>query len=326
MFARKDVDFLNRIFEASIKGVLRLQYYILLLLVFFCPQIINANEVEQRVLVFYPQIREPFLKIFTDMVDGIENCFDGPVVRFPLPKQLTKTAVMARIKQNNIDVVIALGQRTYQTVIQYSDDYPVALGALKAIEIEAVKGISQAPSAAKILERLYIISNTTKNISVVHTSKNTSVINKANEIISQREGELFGYEVSSLQESAAAYQKILRNSRQGDAIWLMNNKTILDNALLKEILEIAWEKRLLVFSSRPGLEKRGAIFSVYPDSYVFGQRLGDYVSIMRGSPRTCQGMIFDDVKMGINERTLEHLGLALNREQRDGLNLLLPSN
>jgi putative ABC transport system substrate-binding protein len=91
------------------------------------------------------------------------------------------------------------------------------------------------------------------------------------------------------------------------------------------LLDAAWSKNLIVFSSNPMHVKHGALFAVYPDNKNMGASLGQLANdVLEGSAET--GMkTLKDTLLAVNERTSNHLGISLSKEVKENVNLLLPA-
>src|SRR5690606_37770956 len=93
--------------------------------------------------------------------------------------------------------------------------------------------------------------------------------------IAERTGIVFTAVMAmEIREAAAGYQKILQEAKAYSAIWLLPDNDFLDSSSLSTILDVAWEKKLIVFSSNPLFVKHGALFADYPDNRGVGVTLG----------------------------------------------------
>lgn len=91
------------------------------------------------------------------------------------------------------------------------------------------------------------------------------------------------------------------------------------------LLDVAWKKNLVVFSSNPLHVKHGALFAVYPDNRKMGASLGNLANRILTSDVDQKMSPLQDVLLAVNERTGNHLGLSLSSKVRDEVNLLLPA-
>ena len=108
-----------------------------------------------------------------------------------------------------------------------------------------------------------------------------------------------------------AYQAILEDAQaETDAIWLPLDKvTSNETVILPMLLREAWDRRLVLFSSKPSHVKRGTLFSIYPNNQQSGERLAEMVRELylgRSAPGVEPSR---SQNVGVNLRTAVHLGL-----------------
>lgn len=291
------------------------------------PTLLFATENHSRVAVLYPQIREPYLKIFLDIIDGIEQRFDGESTRYELDSNYDARALEAEINRKDVDVIIALGNRSYGAVKAFSRRYPVLLGAMTTIDEKGFGGIKMIPSADVVFEKLSLLVPGVREIHVVYSlNDNADIIERARELAVDKNIVLHTYASTSIREAATAYREILRRGGgPNKAIWLVPGSTTLDNAILSDVLEVAWRKRIVVFSSKPSHVKRGVLFAIYPDNLRMGRRLGELATLTALGQSSAVSPLMD-VMLAVNQRTGEHLGLTIDRQLREQIDLLLPAN
>ena len=130
--------------------------------------------------------------------------------------------------------------------------------------------------------------------------------------------------------AASLYREAMRDNDAHDkAIWLPTDATTTDeNVIIPLVLEAAWKRDIVVFSSNPTHVKRGALFSVYPDNKALGQRLAALALQRAGDPAGGTHTIepLRDLLIAVNLRTADHLGLEYNSQQLSRFHLVFPGS
>ena len=100
-----------------------------------------------------------------------------------------------------------------------------------------------------------------------------------------------------------------------------------DRVILPMILEQAWEKQVVVFSSNPSHVNKGALFALYPDNEGMGRTLGALADNILAKKRPASpGLLpLRDLLTATNLRTAEHLGIQYTQAQREEFSLVFPS-
>ena len=90
------------------------------------------------------------------------------------------------------------------------------------------------------------------------------------------------------------------------------------------ILEKAWAKEVVIFSSKPSHAKRGALFSTYPDNFALGGHLLTMVQELKDQPEQKNFAALKSTRLAVNLRTAAHLGLKYSSEQQQKFKLTFP--
>lgn len=283
---------------------------------------VRAWSVETTVV--YPQVREPFAALYRDYLAGINQVLpDSPRVHAVNGGEAD--ALARDIASNPPEVIIALGNKSLRIAQRLEGDHPlVALVANRDHEKTLAGGIVLKPSAEIYLENLLAIHGAVKQIFVVYNPEiDQNLVSDVERLATQRGITLSAFKARSIREAAAEYQKLLRSARAYSAIWLLPDNGFLDSSMLSTILDVAWERRLVVFSSNPLFVKHGALFAVYPDNRAVGMSVARIaMEAAKGKKQPLEPL--RDVRMTINERTLNHLGLPLSPDVRGRIDLMLP--
>ena len=114
---------------------------------------------------------------------------------------------------------------------------------------------------------------------------------------------------------------------QDTALWLLQDSKVVDSkVVLPFILEKAWQKHIVVFSSALSHVKKGVLFSMYPNNEAHGEQLASLLlQESRGSSNQRNTLSpTNGLQDAINSRTAEHLGLNLSRSKLREFDVVFP--
>jgi putative ABC transport system substrate-binding protein len=291
----------------------------------FIPFVTYAEMVSasDRYIVVYPKIREPYAAIFRDYVSGIKKNLDH-VDEFPVNGE-RYSSLEDVIKDNPPLVLLALGNKSVKVV----DDLDLKIPIIAAVTDRRYEkllsaGILLTPTPELYLENLFDIYKDVKTVATVYDpDKNLDVINASRKFLSNKGVDFSAIESTNIREAAAAYREILNSAEEKSAIWLLSDNNFLDSSILSMILDVAWEKKLIVFASNPVFVKHGALFALYPDNVGVGLSLGEMAkntSFFQGSGLQS----LKDIRLAVNERTRNHLGINLSPSTQEKIELMIP--
>ncbi len=281
------------------------------------------------VAIIYPELRAPFNKVFEDIAEGVEKRINGRTKRYVLTKDYSQQDLDNWIRENDIELCVALGGRGEKAANQFSRDIPIVLSGV--LQAKSVKhpGISLAASPDKLFSTLKEQKLNIKQVIVVYNpEKSEWLIREAQSAALKHGLELITHTTSSLSESAKIYRDIFNRLRISDAaIWLPPDSTSMDNrALLSFVLEQSWDKNVVVFSSNPAHVNKGVLFAMYPDNLRLGQSLGAIaLDKLSGGSRLNDLIPVVDLKTAFNKRTAEHLGMRYTKESLRNYDAVFPS-
>lgn len=228
--------------------------------------------------------------------------------------------LIEKIKQHQPDVMVTLGKRSLEKVRLLEPSVPIVAGAITRAK-KPVKGISMTPDSEIILSNLLIIAPFVKRVYAVTNSEQRAQLQRAETYLAQQGKSLLIEEAASIQQAADKYLKIINQASSNDAIWLMRSAKLNDPSILMLILEAAWKKKIVVFSSNPTHVKRGALFSAYPNNEKMGVALAEMAKKHEQLLST-SGVDLTPLRnlhIIMNERTSKHLGIIPNNIS--GLNI-----
>ncbi len=285
-------------------------------------------EAGAAIAVVYPDVNEPYLSVFTSIIQGIKDRAKMPVISLALSPETSAASLRSQLKAAGVKVVIALGRQGMQAVEALRSEFGVVIGGVVTIpEAETTDQaiISLSPDPALLFARLKELASTVERVHVVYNPQQSSwLIRLAKDAARQQNLELRILEASDLKTAIRHYQTILANADQEhDVIWLPQDSiTVDETVILPLILRESWNRRLLVFSSSFAHVKRGVLFSLYPNNVGLGSDLaGSALDYLKAGRTQVRGMSpLKNVQLAINLRTAKHLGLRFSTEQESGFN------
>lgn len=279
-----------------------------------------------QVAVLYPEVREPYLAMFNNIIRGIESRHGSQVIPYALPEDFDPGQVEKWLVSRRPDAVITLGSRGFQMAQSLKSRMPVIVGAV-LLAPTGLAGISMAADPAALFSNLKVLAPRTRRVFVVYNPAESGwLVQRAKDAARENRLELVTFPATDLREAVTTYRDLIEN-RLGDtdAVWLtMDNVGANDKVVLPMLLEAAWNKRFILFSSKPSHAKQGALFSQFPDNYGLGQRLAEMVDQMTHGATPLKLIPTKDLQTAVNLRTAAHLGLSFSTKQQDSFQLKFP--
>ncbi len=283
---------------------------------------------ESRVAVLYPNVQEPYLSIFQNILNGVQSELGRARVRpVAVSENIEPDALRSLLREERIDVVIALGRQGFLAAQRAGEPLPlpVVVGALPIVP-GGFSGISLSPDPDLLFRQLGELAPSVKRVHVVYSEGNDWLIQRAQTSARSRGLQLSAYRVGDLREAVRQYRDLTQgNLGRSEAIWLpLDTVTSDDDVILPMLLRAAWDNKFVLFSSKPSHAQRGALFSMYPNHFALGRNLGAMASSF-GNPHAELAVPLSDLHVAVNVRTAAHLGLRFTPRQQERFDLVFPS-
>ncbi|WP_305041592.1 ABC transporter substrate-binding protein [Geoalkalibacter sp.] len=300
----------------------RLVLSLLLLLI----PMVGGAVAQNRIGVLYPDVKEPFLGVFQNILLGIESESSGPVIPNALPDQVEPGTLEGWLAQEKIDTVIALGRQGALAAQSLNNNRALIVGAVPTAP-EGFSGISLSPDPAVLFQHLRDLVPRAQRVHVVYSETTAWLIPLAEAAARARGLKLQAYPVTELREAVLEYRRLLQSLRGlSDAIWLpLDNLTADDEVVLPLVLQGALDRGLVVFSSKPSHAQRGTLFSMFPDHFAMGQSLARLASTKTQGQANASVLPLANLQLAVNLRTAFHLGLRFTPRQQERFDLVFPS-
>lgn len=290
-----------------------------------------AANTQGNIAVIYPDIGEPYRSIFTKIIEGIEDKAKIRVASFAIGANQSAHDLAGELRKQNIQVVIALGRNGLKAASGLDRDIGIVAGGVLSVPEAEVRGMSVfslAPDPALMFERLKALMPSVKRIFVIYDPRqNAWLIRLARDAARNLGIELIAQEAGDLKTAMRLYQENLAASDpKKDALWLpQDSVTVEESSVLPLVLQEAWSRALVVFSSNVSHVKRGALFSLYPNNVELGRNLASSALVQVASGRQTANITpLKEVLMAVNIRTAGHLGLAIGQRQLQAFDMVYP--
>lgn len=283
-----------------------------------------------RITVIYPEAKGGYATLFEQIIQGIEEGTRGVIIPLEVSRDPDMKALQQGIEQQPNDVVIALGRRGIETAKALQLKTPVIAGGLLSMseaDMKTYPAISLLPQPSLLFQHLHALAPETRRVYLVYNPERhqwllprTKVAAKQHELI------LIARPATNIRSAARLYRELINEMKPGrDALWLIQDNTLTgDTSLLSYLLQEAWQRRLLIFSSSPAHVRRGALFSLYTDKRGLGRDLGRLALRVIGNDTEPGLRPASEVNIAVNLRTASHLGLSISYQQQRQFNLVFP--
>lgn len=289
----------------------------------------DVKHPSENFAVIYPEVRAPFTAIFREIINGIDDQLDNDFIEISLPQDITLDELEKQLKANHINSAIVLGSRGLRLAAEINGNRKIVSGAAISTPQTCptnVSCLSMLLSPGKMLAQLKSLAPQIKNVHVVYNKgRDKWLIEMATSAAKKLGITIKAVAAGGLRANAEFYRDTVKVLDNTDALWLLQRDPALrDKNLIEVILEAAWKRDFVVFSSNPTHVKKGALFAMYPNNSGLGKRLAEMaLSLTNG--KTYETQPLTNLNTAINLRTAGHLELNISRDQEETFNLIFPS-
>ncbi|MGB5097803.1 MAG: hypothetical protein WBN82_07840 [Porticoccaceae bacterium] len=281
-----------------------------------------GQALAQHVVILYPMVSEPYARIYRDTLAGIEQTYKGDSRSLSVqPGQDLAPGLLA----DNAGVAVALGDSAARALSKLRPLVPVITTATEDIPFPRRHRLAYYPDPPMLLEQLRRFQPGVERVKLVAAPEIGDYVALVRKELTAAGVGLDVCDADDLKAAADCYRQLLSQASSTDAIWLLQGGKLLEPALLSYILDAAWRRQLLVFSSNPSHAGRGVLFALYPDDEAAGRQIG---TLINECLRRCNGepsrvSYLREMKLVLNERTGRHLGLTISPDARKNADLIL---
>ena len=286
---------------------------------------------ETKVVVFYPEIRQPYAGLYKEILAGIRATLNASVDELKIVKDYQVSQIRSWLIEHPGSLIIALGQRAAKACQKLKPHQPVVLGAVLFIPKSCADQqitLSLTPEPKELFKRLLQLKPGIRNIYTVYEpGVNQWLINLASEQSQKLHLQLHAFPSDNLKQSAIIYRELLNKlNKDTDAIWLLQDRKSVDEiTILPLLLRASWERQLVLFSSNLAHVNRGVLFALYPDNFLLGSGLAEIALELKQNLKSGNKIIpLSHLKGAINFRTAKHIKIIMSPDMADKFNLFFP--
>ena len=291
--------------------------------------VLSDEDGAAGVLVLYPDVPDPYIRIFNDIIGGIREAYPGVVYEQIIERGASVAAIESRLEKNHLTELIALGNDAMKLSQQLPDSYLAVSGAVLAAPLvvgDSFTAITLAPDPDLMFRSLKQLAPGIETVHViVGEILHARLIRRANQVASSHDLKIKSYAAESVRDIAHQYRNFFKSLEAGkEAVWLLQGDAgLLERSVLYQVLKESWNSNILVFSSNPSYVSKGVLFALYPDNTRMGETLADKLLARKAGEKPTIEQT-RDLLIAVNIRTAEHLGLDVSRSQRREFNVIFP--
>lgn len=292
------------------------------------PDLMRRAVGAEPIGVLYPDIGEPFRRVFTEILNGIEAQAKQRVRGYPVAAGQDPAELAAALKRNGTRVVVALGRQGLKAAASLDASLGVVVSGVSSVpDGDRQVGIVLTPDPSLLFGQLKNLVPAMRRVIVVYNpAHNEWLIKLAREAARAHGLELVAYEARDLASAARLYETVFASAdNRHDAVWLPIDPTSVDEAtILPLVLRESWNRNVPIFSSSFLHVKKGALFAMYPNNMELGRHLANLATgLLAGDPR--RGVTpLREVHTGLNLRTASHIGLTISDRVQRSFEFIYP--
>lgn len=279
--------------------------------------------------VLYPDIGEPYRKVFTEIVEGIEDQAQLRVHGYPVAAGADLAELQAALKNSGCRIVIALGRQGLKTASSLDLPLGMVVGGVSSVpEADKLNGISLTPDPALLFSHLKGLLPGVRRVIVVYNPQtNEALLRLAREAARAQGLELLALEATDLAGVAHRYESAFATADgRRDALWLPPDAlTVDEGVILPMVLRESWNRNIAIFSSSIVHVRKGALFALYPNNFELGRDLATLALARLNGDTARRGVApLRAVRTALNTRSASHMGLNLSTSQQRSFDAIFP--
>lgn len=283
----------------------------------------------EALAVVYPDIGQPYRKVFTEIIEGIEEQARARVKGYPVASSADFSELQATLKKNGGKVVIALGRQGLQAAAAFDPSVSVVVGGVSSVpDADKMRGISLTPDPALLFALLKGLVPTVRRVIVVYSPQYSQAMLKSARDAARGQGlELVALEAADLAAAVRRYESAFAGADgRTDALWLPQDPvTVEDTTVIPLVLKESWNKNVAIFSSSVLHVKKGALFALIPNNFELGKELASMaLGMLNGDGGRAGVAPLRAVRTAFNTRTAGHIGINVASGQQRTFDLVFP--
>ena len=283
----------------------------------------------EPIAVLFPDLGEPFRKIFVEIISGIEGQARQRMRAYPISPNQNLQELAAVLKRNNTRVLVALGRQGLNAAAALHPPLGVVIGGVSSVpDGDKQIGICLTPDPALLFAQLKLLLPATRRVIVVYNPQHNDWLIKLARDAARSQGlELVAHETRELAGAARLYESAFAIADgKRDALWLPIDPTTVDEpTILPLVLRDSWDRSVPVFSSSFSHVNKGVLFSLYANNIELGRALANLASdLLAGNAPTRGVTPLRDVLAALNTRTASHFGITVDARMQRAFHYIYP--
>jgi len=283
----------------------------------------------EALAVVYPDIGQPYRKVFTEIIEGIEEQARTRVRGYPVASNADFNELQSTLKKNGGKVVIALGRQGLQAAAAFDPSVGVVVGGVSSVpDADKLRGISLTPDPALLFSHLKSLVPTVKRVLVVYSPQHSQAMLKTAREAARSQGlELVTLEAADLATAVRRYEAAFAGADgRTDALWLPQDPvTVEETTVLPLVLKESWNRNVPIFSSSILHVKKGALFALFPNNFELGKELASIaLGLLNGDTGRAGVSPLRSVRTAFNTRTASHIGINVASVQQRTFDFVYP--
>ena len=290
-----------------------------------CLFTIPATMANHSLAVIYPEIDTTDNLLFSEILVGIRAHHSQEILIKAINNNEPPEEAVEWVQLQKPEMIIALGKSGFRAAKRLPANASLVIGALP-IRPGGMNGISLLADPKTQFDYLQKLAPNILKVHVIYSSGNRWLVNIAADYSATLALKLNSIEVKNIKDAVNQYDVLLKKiDSNSEAIWLLEDTiTTHEQVILPNLLEVSWEKQIVLFSGKPELAKRGALFSLIPDYEELGGELVNKVNSMHETKIPTGVTPLQSVKIAVNLRTASHLNYHYSPLQLSQFHVTFP--
>ncbi|WP_086931739.1 ABC transporter substrate binding protein [Agarilytica rhodophyticola] len=291
---------------------------------------ITSNVNASSTGVIYAQSKEPLNSLYRSISQKVIGLSEASgVYQEYIDKSGDDNKLASWIDQRKIRSAVVLGKKAAKKLYKQHNDISFVLGAtfINPDKMPNISGVSMAPSPAELFQHLKHIAPHISHVHVIYNPAHQQWLMDRARLAAENLGlNLIMHPAEDISQTALKYKEItLEQVASKEALWLPYSGKSVPKALRQEILEAAWKRKLIVFSSNLSDVNKGILFSLFADHNATGKQLFELMESRKNTLEDNSSVqLSKNLNRAINIRTAKHLGIEISDAERAKYALLYP--
>lgn len=266
----------------------------------------------ENILVVYPKTTNPVKKIYEATIKGIEKKTNNPTL-IEITESTNVEDIENKLSHSQPKKVVALGKYAVK-LINKSSYKPNLIAGLIYFKDHEYNGVSLIIDSRAIIDQLHKLIPKVNKIFFFQDKKFITLKEYKSSHFTFPMQEV--WETKDLHHLFPAIGHVLENkAASNDAILVPAN---IPDDILYEVSKIAWDKEILLISTKLSHLEYGVMLVFHPNMTALGEQIGELASHNPVSYETIK-----TINISLNKRVSEHLGIDFSASSLSQFSMVL---